>query len=152
MKCQNYGPSLGKLAFQLPGDITLSSNLCLMGSIAWSLSVFPKTSFRASKWFWKFMTRKNAKNSKLCCNLKTKWNDGGGSNGIGGWPPISTWIINAPKWLQACRTRKPAKNSKLLEVKSCKNWCRGSKWNRWEATDIHLDHSSLLRKKWSPLR
>ena len=27
-----------------------------------------------------------------------------------------------------------------------------SQWNRWVATDIHLDQSSLLRKQWSPLR
>ena len=33
---------------------------------------------------------KIAKNSKFCCNLKTERTDGGGSNGIGGWPPIST--------------------------------------------------------------
>jgi hypothetical protein len=25
-------------------------------------------------------------------------------------------------------------------------------WKRWLATEIHLDHSSLLRKQWSPLR
>jgi hypothetical protein len=25
-------------------------------------------------------------------------------------------------------------------------------WKRWMATEIHLDHSSPLRKKWSPLR
>ena len=24
-------------------------------------------------------------------------------------------------------------------------------WKRWMATEIHLDHSSPLRKKWSPL-
>ena len=27
----------------------------------------------------------------------------------------------------------------------------GYKWNRWEATNIHLDHSSSLRNQWSPL-
>jgi hypothetical protein len=25
-------------------------------------------------------------------------------------------------------------------------------WKRWMATEIHLDHSSPLRKQWSPLR
>jgi hypothetical protein len=24
-------------------------------------------------------------------------------------------------------------------------------WKRWMATEIHLDHSSTLRKQWSPL-
>ena len=24
-------------------------------------------------------------------------------------------------------------------------------WKRWMAIEVHLDHSSLLRKKWSPL-
>ena len=47
---------------------------------------------------------KTAKKSKFCCNLKTERTDDGGSNGIGGWPPISTWIIKAPKWLRDCRT------------------------------------------------
>ena len=26
-----------------------------------------------------------------------------------------------------------------------------TRWNRWVATNIHLDHSSPLRKQWSPL-
>jgi len=28
----------------------------------------------------------------------------------------------------------------------------GSRWNMWVTTNIHLDHSSPLRKRWSPLR
>ena len=46
----------------------------------------------------------------------------------------------------------------LLKIVSCaeaedwKNWCCRSKWNRWVAINIHLDHSSLLRKQWSRLR
>jgi hypothetical protein len=45
-----------------------------------------KTSFRPSKWPWKFRNRKTAKNSKLP-------EDCFEPVGIGGWPPISTWII-----------------------------------------------------------
>ena len=29
--------------------------------------------------------------------------------------------------------------------------CFSSQWNRWVATDIHLDQSSLLRNQWYPL-
>jgi hypothetical protein len=44
-----------------------------------------KTLFKPSKWLEKFRNQKTAKNSKLpedCFELV----------GIGGWPPISTWI------------------------------------------------------------
>ena len=58
--------------------------------------VSQKMSFRASKQLRKFKTQKTAKNSKLCYNLKTERTNGGGSNGIGGWPQISTWIIPHP--------------------------------------------------------
>jgi hypothetical protein len=44
-----------------------------------------KTSFRPSKWPQKFRNRKTAKNSKLP-------EDCFEPVGIGGWPPISTWI------------------------------------------------------------
>jgi hypothetical protein len=44
-----------------------------------------KTSFRPSKWPQKFRNRKTAKNSKLPTNCFEPV-------GIGGWPPISTWI------------------------------------------------------------
>jgi hypothetical protein len=44
-----------------------------------------KTSFRPSKWLWKFRNQNNAKNSKLPTNCFEPF-------GIGGWPPISTWI------------------------------------------------------------
>ena len=33
MKRQNYGPRLGKLVFQLPGDVTSAYYLCLMHTI-----------------------------------------------------------------------------------------------------------------------
>jgi hypothetical protein len=45
-----------------------------------------KTSFRPSKWPQKFRNRKTAKNSKLP-------EDCFEPVGIGGWPPISTWIM-----------------------------------------------------------
>jgi hypothetical protein len=44
-----------------------------------------KVSFRPSKWSQKFMNQKNAKNSKLATNCFELV-------GIGGWPPISTWM------------------------------------------------------------
>jgi len=43
----------------------------------------------------------------------------------------------------------------VLQIRKLKSWKRqlwGSKWDRWVATNIHLDHSSSLRKQWSPLR
>jgi hypothetical protein len=57
-------------------------------NIFFYLYIPKKMSFRASKWLWKFRTRKTTKNSKLpkfpksCFELAGK----------GGWPPISTWI------------------------------------------------------------
>jgi hypothetical protein len=45
-----------------------------------------KTSFMPSKWPQKFKNRKTAKNSKLPENCFDPV-------GIGGWPSISTWII-----------------------------------------------------------
>jgi hypothetical protein len=40
---------------------------------------------------------------------------------------------------------------KLLKIVNCQKLFWAS-WKRWVATDIHLDQSFLLRKKWSPLR
>jgi hypothetical protein len=45
--------------------------------------------FRASKWPWKFKTQKSRKKTtkmKIVCEPVR----------IGGWPPISTWIIPPP--------------------------------------------------------
>ena len=53
--------------------------------------------------------------------------------------------FRASKWPQKFRTRNTVEN--LPNV----NWSL-SQSNRWVATDIHLDHSSPLRKQWSPLR
>ena len=73
MKRQNYGPRLGKLVFQLPGNVTLAYYLRL-----------------------------------------------GLQNSSGSLGP-----------------------EKLVKIVSCeKNWKRqwwGPKWNRWVATNIHLD-------------
>jgi hypothetical protein len=44
-----------------------------------------KPSFRPTKWLRDFRNRKNAKNSKLLENCFEL-------GGIGGWPPIPTWI------------------------------------------------------------
>jgi hypothetical protein len=108
-------PVLGSLVYQLPG-VTLAYNLHLGHTIAhWkgiieeihfggSIRAFDiieeidpeKPSFRPSKWPWKFRNRKTAKNSKLpenCFELV----------GIGGWPPISTWINQRGSHLQGCR-------------------------------------------------
>jgi hypothetical protein len=49
------------------------------------LPIFPKTSFRASKWPRKLKTAKNSKLPKLPENCFEPV-------GKGGWPPISTWI------------------------------------------------------------
>jgi hypothetical protein len=51
------------------------------------LPIFPKTSFRASKWPRKLKTAKNSKLPKLPENCFEPV-------GKGGWPPISTWIKN----------------------------------------------------------
>jgi hypothetical protein len=99
-------PVLGSLVYQLPRGITLAYDLCLGHMIArWkgiiedihfggSIKSFgyiievidpEKTSFRPSKWPRKFRNQKTAKNSKLPENYFEPV-------GIGGWPPISTWI------------------------------------------------------------
>ena len=88
MKCQNCGPYVGKLVHQLPGVVALAYDLRLSVIIprfedlkekaknkvasqfgTFSISSFSlQTLFRASKWLWKFKTRKTTKNSKLCYN------------------------------------------------------------------------------------
>ena len=42
----------------------------------------------------------------------------------------------------------PKNFRKMAKVENCFL----SQWNRYVATDIHLDQSSLFRKEWSPLR
>jgi hypothetical protein len=96
---------LGSLVYQLPRGVTLAYDLCLGSMIAhWkgiieeihfggSFKSFDyievidpkKNSFRPSKWPRKFRNQKNAKNSKLSKDCFEPI-------GIGGWPPISTWI------------------------------------------------------------
>jgi hypothetical protein len=98
-------PVLGSLVYQLPRGVTLAYDLRLGRTIArwkgiieeihFGGSIKPlviievldpkKTSFRPSKWPRKFRNRKTAKNSKLP-------EDCFEPVGIGGWPPISTWI------------------------------------------------------------
>lgn len=59
-----------------------------------------KTSFRTSKQLWKFRTQKTEKAERDNC---------GGPNGIGGWPPTSTWIrkMNRDKFpMNAYRRRR----------------------------------------------
>jgi hypothetical protein len=46
--------------------------------------------------------------------------------------------------------------SEVWDPKNCRKTAKVenfvmSLWNRWVATDVHLDQSSLLRKQWSPL-
>ena len=72
-------------------------------------------------------------------------------------PQISQKIpFRASKRLRKFRTQKTAKNSKLCyNLGNWKCWKRqlwGSKWDRWVATNIHLDDSSPLRKQWSQFR
>jgi hypothetical protein len=99
-------PVLGSLVYQLSEGITLAYDICLGRMIAcwkginedlhFTSSIMhvviveapnhEKTSFRPLKWPRKFRTRKTAKNSKLPKNCFDPVE-------IGGWPPISTWII-----------------------------------------------------------
>ena len=63
--------------------------------------------------------------------------------------------LRASKRLQKFRTRKLPKIVNCATIKETgklKETMVGSKWNRWVATNILLDHSSPLRKQWSPLR
>jgi hypothetical protein len=92
--------------YQLPRGVTLVYNLYLgctisrwkciekelhfkvlnMPSIIIEVPDHEKVPFRLSKWPKKFRTKKNAKNSKLPKSCFKP-------DGIGGWPPISTYII-----------------------------------------------------------
>jgi hypothetical protein len=101
---KSCGPRLGKLVHQLLGVVTFAYDLRFRRMIArWKgiveeihfggniegtsifLPIFPKTSFRASKWPQKLKTAKNSKLPKLPENCFEPV-------GKGGWPPISTWI------------------------------------------------------------
>jgi hypothetical protein len=103
---KSCGPRLGKLVHQLPGVVTFAYDLRFRRMIArWKgivekihfggnikgtsifLPIFPKTSFRASKWPQKLKIAKNSKLPKLLENCFEPV-------GKGGWPPISTWINN----------------------------------------------------------
>ena len=77
MKHQKYGPCLGKLVFQLPGDVTLAYYLRL-GLQNGSGSSGPE------------------KLLKIVSCEKNERDNGGAPSGIGGWPLISTWIIPPP--------------------------------------------------------
>jgi hypothetical protein len=91
---KSCGPCLGKLVHQLLGVVTFAYDLHFRRMIVhWKgiveeihfPPVFPKTSFRASKWSQKLKTDKNSKLPKLLENCFEPV-------GKGGWPPISTWI------------------------------------------------------------
>ena len=77
MKHQNYGPRLGKLVFHLPRDITL----------AYYLRLGLRNGF-GSLGLEKLL--------KIVSCEKIERDNGGAPSGIGGWPPISTWIIPPP--------------------------------------------------------
>jgi hypothetical protein len=110
MKRQNScGPRLGKLIHQLLEVVTFAYDLrfrrmidCWKGiieEIHFGASIMPldiienfdpeKPSFRPSKWLQKLKTTKNSKLPKLRENNFEPAEKGG-------WPPISTWIIDAP--------------------------------------------------------
>ena len=71
MKCQKYWPRLGKLVFQLPGDIT-SAYYLHFGLQDSSQSSGPE------------------KLLKIVSCEKIERDNGGGPSGVGGWLPIST--------------------------------------------------------------
>jgi hypothetical protein len=99
-------PVLGSLVYQLPGGITLEYDLrlgetiahwkCIDEEIHLSRSIIllviievpdrENVFFRPLKWPRKFRTQKVVKNSKWPKNFFEVV-------GIGGWTPISTWII-----------------------------------------------------------
>jgi hypothetical protein len=104
---KSCGPRLGKLVHQLPGVVTFAYDLRFRRVIArWKGiieeihflgSIIPssiienldlkKPSFRPSKWPRKLKPAKNSKLPKLPENCFEPV-------GKGGWPPISTWIID----------------------------------------------------------
>jgi hypothetical protein len=61
--------------------------------------------------------------------------------------------IPRPQIPKKCRLG-PQNDPGSLEPEKLPRWKTvfRAPWNRWVATDIHLDQSSLLRKQWSPLR
>ena len=77
MKHQNCGPRLGKLVFQLPGDVTSAYYLCL-GLQNGSGSLEPE------------------KLLKIVSCEKNKIDNGGAPSGIGRWPQIHTCFIPTP--------------------------------------------------------
>jgi hypothetical protein len=103
---KSCGPRLGKLVHQLPGVVTFAYDLRFRRVIArwkgiieeihFGGSIMPsaiienlnlkKPSFRPSKWPRKLKPAKNSKLPKLPENCFEPV-------GKGGWPPISTWII-----------------------------------------------------------
>ena len=136
MKCQkSCGPHLGKLVHQLLRVATFTYNLYFRCMIAhWKgiieeinfggnikgtsifLPIFPKTSFRASKWPWKL---KNAKNSKLPKLLENYFEP----VGKGGWPPISTWITSRhPKYQRKRKRNKKNIAAAVTPHKMMKKW------------------------------
>ena len=73
MKRQNYGPCLGKLAFQIPEDVTSAYHLRLWLENNSEISGPEKL-------------------LKIVSCEKNERTDGGVPNGIGGWPLIYNWI------------------------------------------------------------
>jgi len=51
----------------------------------------------------------------------------------------------------APEVRDPEKLLKIVNYQKCQKTIL-SQMERWAATDTHLDHSSPLKKQWSPLR
>ena len=78
MKRQNYGPRLGKLVVQLPGDVT-SVYYLRLGLQNNSRSSGPERMLKI-----------------VSFEKKTERDNGGAPSGIGEWPPISTGIIPPP--------------------------------------------------------
>ena len=120
MKRQIVGPVLGKLVHQLPGVVTLAPNLRLMHTIAhykdisenynfWKRNIdpsthvaprFPKKHHLGAQSGSRSSGPKKLLKIVSCATIKetkTAERDScGGPNGIGGWPPTSTWIIPPP--------------------------------------------------------
>ena len=76
MKCQNYGPRLGKLVHQLPEDVNLAYDLCLMCSI-------PRSKYLSEE--YKFCHEKHCRNLHVSPNFPQKRRlgpqNGSGSSG-----------------------------------------------------------------------
>ena len=122
---KSCGPRLGKLVHQLPGVVTFAYDLHFRRMIA----------------RWKDLSEAyNARDKMASLDAILRHQH------------TQKKSFRASKWTRKFRTQK-----KLLKIVNCrklKNWKKqwwGFKLNRWLATNIHLDHSSPLRKKWSPL-